>query len=129
MCCNSLSISLCLSLSPPSLLPPPSPLPPPPSLPLPPSPSLPPPSPSLPPLPPPSLPPSLPLSPSLPPSLPLSLSLFRDQLIKTQRQLYLRQRTLISELSQTFCIQQMNDTFTICDVILPNGDPLESGKD
>ncbi|XP_011408148.2 PREDICTED: uncharacterized protein LOC105315267 [Amphimedon queenslandica] len=53
----------------------------------------------------------------------------RDQLIKTQRQLYLRQRTLISELSQTFCIQQMNDAYTICDVTLPNGDPLETGKD
>ena len=56
------------------------------------------------------------------------LSSHRDQLIKTQRQLYLRQRTLISELSQTFCIQQMNDTFTICGVILPNGDPLETGR-
>uniref|UniRef100_A0A1X7TT33 C2 domain-containing protein n=1 Tax=Amphimedon queenslandica TaxID=400682 RepID=A0A1X7TT33_AMPQE len=52
----------------------------------------------------------------------------RDQLIKTQRQLYLRQRTLISELSQTFCIQQMNDAYTICDVALPNGDPLETGS-
>ena len=84
-------------------------------------------SPSLPPSPP-SLPPSLPSS--LPPSLPPPLSLIvRDQLIKTQRQLYLRQRTIISELSQTFCIQQMNDVYTICDVVLPNGDPLETGKD
>ena len=53
--------------------------------------------------------------------------LFREQLIKNKKQLHLRQRTLISELAETFCIKQLNETFTICDVILPHGDPMESG--
>jgi hypothetical protein len=50
----------------------------------------------------------------------------RETLINAQKKLYIRQRTLIAELSQTFCIRQLNETFTICDVILPHGDPMES---
>jgi hypothetical protein len=52
----------------------------------------------------------------------------RETLINAQKKLYIRQRTLIAELSQTFCIRQLNETFTICDVILPHGDPMESGN-
>ena len=47
---------------------------------------------------------------------------------RLKRNRHLRQRHMVYELSSTFLIKDREDTFTICNVILPNADQLERKK-
>jgi hypothetical protein len=49
----------------------------------------------------------------------------KERMQRLRRNRHLRQRHMVHELATTFLIRERDDTFTICNVILPNADQLE----
>ena len=49
----------------------------------------------------------------------------REQMQRLKRNRHLRQRHMVYELANAFLIRERDDTYTICNVILPNADQLE----
>ena len=50
---------------------------------------------------------------------------YRDQMQRYKRNRHFRQRYMVYELANTFVICEREDTYTICNVILPNADHLD----
>ena len=45
--------------------------------------------------------------------------------MRTKRNQQLRQRNMIFEVMQTYFIKEVNEAYTVCNVILPNADQLD----
>ena len=46
-------------------------------------------------------------------------------MMQSRRNKHLRQRHMVYELANTFSIKEREETFTVCNVILPNADQLD----
>ena len=49
----------------------------------------------------------------------------REVLSRARKSRTLRQRNMVYDLSRTFFIKEVKESFTICNVVLPNSDKLD----